>query len=482
MALLAALLMLLSVACAEITLFDSLPDTWQEDTSPLQMNVTVEAKAMSEFDEPRLALLNDLLKHLSFEIRHQRLITENQSHVTVLAEGQLVTALGLQQSDGSDAMMQLSALPHVTYSGADPVTSLLGESEDAFFGLDETSSSWLEDGYQLLMVLEETLGEYCQSKEVNTTIEDMGRARRMEDYTVSKEDAPSLAEKLSAVCPEGPLGELLGRLVFSGKQTLRVYRTEAGVPLRVEYNGACGTDEEHLRTVHILWRLRRDDEAYRDELTLKSPALKGTDKNTITWNCAVTKTKKGTLTNKHISKHLHLPFQSGSDRILKSMNRHYTKAQYLEKIEMLRKYMPDVAITTDIMVGFPGETEEDFLDTMDVVKKVGFAGAFTFIYSKRKGTPAAKMDNQIDEEVSKRRIMQLIDLQNATNRSQSELYLGKTIEILCEGYDEKKNMYLGRDTHGRMAYFKSQTNLIGEFVMVTITATGGMSLMGDLTD
>jgi len=179
---------------------------------------------------------------------------------------------------------------------------------------------------------------------------------------------------------------------------------------------------------------------------------------------------------------VHLPMQAGSDRILKSMNRHYTKAQYLEKIEMLRKYMPDVAITTDIMVGFPGETEEDFLDTMDVVKKVGFAGAFTFIYSKRKGTPAAKMDNQIDEEVSKRRIMQLIDLQNATNRSQSELYLGKTIEILCEGYDEKKNMYLGRDTHGRMAYFKSQTNLIGEFVMVTITATGGMSLMGDLTD
>ncbi|MBE5768038.1 MAG: hypothetical protein E7333_00405 [Clostridiales bacterium] len=296
MALLAALLMLLSVACAEITLFDSLPDTWQEDTSPLQMNVTVEAKAMSEFDEPRLALLNDLLKHLSFEIRHQRLITENQSHVTVLAEGQLVTALGLQQSDGSDAMMQLSALPHVTYSGADPVTSLLGESEDAFFGLDETSSSWLEDGYQLLMVLEETLGEYCQSKEVNTTIEDMGRARRMEDYTVSKEDAPSLAEKLSAVCPEGPLGELLGRLVFSGKQTLRVYRTEAGVPLRVEYNGACGTDEEHLRTVHILWRLRRDDTSWRDELTLTSPAQKGSDRDTLNYSQLITpKNKQRTM-------------------------------------------------------------------------------------------------------------------------------------------------------------------------------------------
>ncbi len=177
---------------------------------------------------------------------------------------------------------------------------------------------------------------------------------------------------------------------------------------------------------------------------------------------------------------VHLPMQAGSDNVLRAMNRRYTKAQYLEKIELLRKYIPDIAITTDIMVGFPNESEEDFLDTIDVVKKVGFAGAFTFIYSKREGTPAAKMDGQIDEQTSKRRIMKLIDLQNSINRSQSEKYLGKTIEILCEGFDDKKDMYLGRDTHGRMAYFKSENNLVGEFVMVKITSTGGMSLIGEM--
>ena len=177
---------------------------------------------------------------------------------------------------------------------------------------------------------------------------------------------------------------------------------------------------------------------------------------------------------------VHLPVQAGSNRILKLMNRKYTREDYFEKIDMLRKYIPDIAITTDIMVGFPTETEEDFLDTIDLVKKVGFSGAFTFIYSKRDGTPAAKMDGQIDEEISKRRIMQLIDLQNATNRSQSEEYLNKTIEILCEGFDDKKKMYLGRDTHGRMAYFSSNENLIGQFVLVKIVRTGGISLIGEL--
>ncbi len=179
-------------------------------------------------------------------------------------------------------------------------------------------------------------------------------------------------------------------------------------------------------------------------------------------------------------KSVHLPVQAGSNRILKLMNRKYTREDYFEKVDILRKYIPDVAITTDIMVSFPTETEEDFLDTVDLVKSVGFSGAFTFIYSKRKGTPAAKMDGQIDEETSKDRIVRLIDLQNETNREQSKLYLGKTVEILCEGFDDKKKMYLGRDTYGRMAYFKSDSNLVGEFVNVKITKTGGISLLGEL--
>lgn len=176
---------------------------------------------------------------------------------------------------------------------------------------------------------------------------------------------------------------------------------------------------------------------------------------------------------------IHLPVQAGSDRILKLMNRHYTREEYLSKIALLRSYMPDIAITTDIMVGFPTETDDDFNDTVSLVKEVGFSGAFTFVYSPRTGTPAAKMAGQIPEEVSKKRIVELIDLQNGINRAQSREYVGKEIKILCEGYDEKKNKYLGRDTYGRMAYFAGK-NLIGKFVKVKILKAGGISLLGEL--
>jgi tRNA-2-methylthio-N6-dimethylallyladenosine synthase len=181
-----------------------------------------------------------------------------------------------------------------------------------------------------------------------------------------------------------------------------------------------------------------------------------------------------------VCKSIHLPIQAGSNRILKLMNRKYTKETYLSEIDLLRKHIPDIAITTDIMVGFPTETEDDFLDTIDVVKRVGFSGAFTFIYSKRDGTPAAKMEDQIAPDVSKNRIVKLIDLQNSINREQSKKYINKTVEILCEGYDEKKNMYLGRDTYGRMVYFDSSTDVIGQFINVKITKTGGISLLGEM--
>lgn len=185
---------------------------------------------------------------------------------------------------------------------------------------------------------------------------------------------------------------------------------------------------------------------------------------------------------KHVCHSVHLPVQAGSNRILKLMNRHYTREDYLNKIELLKKYIPDISITTDIMVGFPTETEEDFLDTVDLVKKVGYSGAFTFIYSPRNGTPAAKMDGQIDEEVSKDRIMRLIEIQNGINREQSKEYLDKEIEILCEGYDDKKKMFLGRDQYGRMAYFKGSESMIGSFVTVKITKTGGISLLGEVKE
>ncbi len=184
--------------------------------------------------------------------------------------------------------------------------------------------------------------------------------------------------------------------------------------------------------------------------------------------------------NSKVCRSVHLPVQAGSNRILKLMNRRYTREDYFNKVEMLHKHIPDMVITTDIMVGFPSETEEDFEDTLSLVEKVGFSGAFTFIYSKRDGTPAAKMADQVDEEVAKRRIVKLIQVQNDANRAYSKQYLGKTIEILCEGYDDKRKKYLGRDIYGRMAYFASETDIIGKFVNVRINKTGGMSLIGEI--
>ena len=184
--------------------------------------------------------------------------------------------------------------------------------------------------------------------------------------------------------------------------------------------------------------------------------------------------------NSKICHCLHLPVQSGSDRILKQMNRKYTSADYLNKIDILKKYVPDCAITTDIIVGFPGETEEDFEDTLNLVKKVNFASAFTFVYSKRDGTKAASMPNQIPEDVSKRRIIQLIDLVNAQTRAHSAKYVDKTVEILCEGFDDKKGLYLGRTEYGRMGYFASESDVIGQFVDIKVKQANGISLFGDL--
>lgn len=185
--------------------------------------------------------------------------------------------------------------------------------------------------------------------------------------------------------------------------------------------------------------------------------------------------------NEKICNCVHLPVQSGSDSILKAMNRKYTTADYLKKVEILKKYVPDCAITTDLIVGFPGETDEDFKATLNLVKKVGYNSAFTYVYSRRDGTVAAKMDNQIDKEVSKTRIMELVELVNSLTREHSAKYVGKTVEILPEDYDKKKGMYLGRDEYGAMAYFNSEKDVIGEFTKVKILGANGISLSGEIT-
>ena len=186
--------------------------------------------------------------------------------------------------------------------------------------------------------------------------------------------------------------------------------------------------------------------------------------------------------HRKICRLVHLPVQSGSNEILREMNRRYTREKYLGEIKMLRSHLPEAEVTTDIIVGFPGETEEDYLQTEALVKEVDFASAFTFVYSPRQGTRAATMENQIPESVQKDRIMRLVELVNALTRKKSEKYLGKAVEILCEDYDEKKGLYLGRDEFGRMGYFKSETDKIGEFVHLKITKANGISLYGEIVE
>ena len=181
-----------------------------------------------------------------------------------------------------------------------------------------------------------------------------------------------------------------------------------------------------------------------------------------------------------ICKCIHLPVQAGSDRVLKLMNRKYTAEEYLEKVRLLRSVIPGCAVTSDVMIGFPTETEEDFCETMRVVKEAAFSGAFTFVYSRRSGTVADRMDGQIPDDVKKDRIMRLVELQNSITRAQSKDYEGKTIEVLCEDFDEKKGFYMGRDEYGRMGYFKSDDDLLGKFVSIKITDCSGISLYGDI--
>ncbi len=185
--------------------------------------------------------------------------------------------------------------------------------------------------------------------------------------------------------------------------------------------------------------------------------------------------------NKNVCRLIHLPLQSGSNDVLKRMNRRYTREQYMEKVELIKRHMPDCAISTDVMVGFPGETEQDFNDTMDLMERVGFSAAFMFVYSRRDGTPAATMPEQIDESVSKRRIMEMVAAQNKRTADYSADYEGKTVEILCEDYDEKRGLYLGRDEYGRMGYFCSDSDERGNFVNIKVNKVNGISLYGDKT-
>ncbi len=186
--------------------------------------------------------------------------------------------------------------------------------------------------------------------------------------------------------------------------------------------------------------------------------------------------------NKKICRHIHLPVQSGSSRLLKEMNRKYTKEHYLALVEKIRKELPDISLTTDIMVGFPGETEEDFLDTMDVVRKAEYDQAFTFIYSIRTGTPAATME-QVPEDVVKERFDRLLKLVQDIAAKRSSRFEGMVKDVLVEEKDEHEEGYLtGRMDNNITVHFKGDESLIGSIVNVKLTEAKGFYYIGELTE
>jgi tRNA-2-methylthio-N6-dimethylallyladenosine synthase len=187
--------------------------------------------------------------------------------------------------------------------------------------------------------------------------------------------------------------------------------------------------------------------------------------------------------NPKISRMLHLPLQSGSTKILDAMSRGYTKEEFIALAKKIKERIPDIGLSTDIIVGFPGETDEDFQDTLDVVNEVGFENAYMFSYSKRAGTPAATMEDQVDEDVKTERLQQLIQLQNSRTKKESTRYLNETVKVLVDGPSRKnKEMLSGRTSTHKIVLFKGDKKLIGKFVNIKINETKTWTLYGEIVE
>lgn len=186
--------------------------------------------------------------------------------------------------------------------------------------------------------------------------------------------------------------------------------------------------------------------------------------------------------SKKICHHLHLPLQSGSSRVLKEMNRRYDKEKYLNLVEKIRTAIPDISLTTDIIVGFPGETEEDFQETLDVVKKAGYDTAFTFIYSKRTGTPAAAKEDQVPADVTKERFNRLLALVQEQGRIRSSRFAGTVQEVLVEEESKEKGIFTGRTQYNLLVHFPADESLLGTYVNVNLEECKGFYYLGSLAD
>ena len=185
--------------------------------------------------------------------------------------------------------------------------------------------------------------------------------------------------------------------------------------------------------------------------------------------------------SRNIARHFHLPLQSGSDAVLKAMNRHYDRAHYLSVEDKLRAAMPDIALTTDIIVGFPGETEEDFEATLDILRRVRFDMIYSFIYSPRSGTPAARMENQVPDDIKSARMQRLLEVQDEISYAKNCDEVGKTLRVLADGASKNDPaVYAGRSEAGKLVHFRTDADVTGQFVNVHITRAEPFCLHGEL--
>ena len=187
--------------------------------------------------------------------------------------------------------------------------------------------------------------------------------------------------------------------------------------------------------------------------------------------------------SKKICRHLHLPLQAGSTRILDAMNRRYTKEQFLSLAKKIQTEIPDIALTTDIIVGFPGETKEDVEETIEVVKTVGFDSAFTFIYSKRTGTPAAAMENQVSEDEIKENFDRVLEAVQETAREKVQKYVGQELEVLVEDVNDHDNtLVTGKLSNNTTVHFPGNRDLIGKIVLVRLLECKGFYYFGEMVE
>ena len=184
-------------------------------------------------------------------------------------------------------------------------------------------------------------------------------------------------------------------------------------------------------------------------------------------------------TAKHIEPHFHLPLQSGSDRILSAMNRHYNRERYLSVVQKLREAVPSISLTSDVIVGFPGESEEDFEETLSILKEVKFDSVYSFIYSPRKGTPAAEMENAVPKDVQGERFRRLLDLQTEISLAANQALVGQDVRVLADGASKgNSDVLCGRTDAGKLVHFKADADTFGRFITVHIDRADPYALYG----